>query len=149
MSDQFAAQEPRLSLANLIARLETAAHGDLELTADVYEALGYLTIRQRKWQGGIAWKKRRPGDRRWFSMGRLTENIDSALGRLPPGWWLESMQDQVDWSVDRAPVTSGCHVSLRVGANCVAVGGARTRPLALCAAILRAHVAISSAAAAA
>ena len=78
--------------ATLIARLETAPRGDKELTADVYEALGYLTIRAPKWSGGISWRCRRPGDQRWCAMRDLTERIDDAASIVPEGYC---------WSVHR------------------------------------------------
>jgi hypothetical protein len=121
-----------MNLYILADRCETAADaflGDSELTADIYEALGYEVIRRPRGRNGIAWKYRGNGplynNLRWISMQHLTGKVDDAMGLLP---------DNAQWSLTGGGATFRVTIGNHSGIGC-------TPALALCAAALRAQAA--------
>lgn len=75
-------------LAALVGRLERAECGSRELTADIYEALGYRVKRSlADHEGKIAFRYFH--DSRWLGMRDLTTNLADSLCLLPAGaWWI-------------------------------------------------------------
>jgi hypothetical protein len=115
----------------LAACCEAADQGSADLNADIYEALGYRVVRAPQKPGGIYWRFRGLGKlsneyhSHWEVQQDFTRSLDAAVTLAPKG---------CIWSVHQ----SG-------SASCMdGVGGdnwtrAKTTPLALCAAILRAR----------
>lgn len=103
-----------------------------ELDADIYEALGYDVIRERRHSRGVAWKHRGFGQfgfvSHWTSNLAFTYKLDDAVKLVPEGYAFSLFSDGC---AGVAPIghpddlpTADCH-------------GA-TPALALCAAALRA-----------
>lgn len=112
--------------------LRLTLHGSWELTADLYEWLGYRV--KRSWIGrtdcGVTW--RYLVDSRWQSMLPLTESIDAAVTLIPASF---------EWQVSTSPY--GC-VAILTTINRGQEhfdrhsAGAHTAALAICGAVLRA-----------
>lgn len=123
-------------LAELLERVKAATAGSNDLTADVYEALGYPVKRRREiidkgWKRtrSVAWRYFENG--RWLAMADLSGSIDAALAlteRLLPGWWWLREDGQSIRLV--GPDNGDCYPS--------AVGRHHLVPLAILAALLSA-----------
>jgi hypothetical protein len=107
------------------------APGMADLTADIYEALGYEVIRGGRGGRAYSWKYRGVGplynSDRWVSMNRLTTSIDAAMTLVPEFY-----------NVDLHRVGKGHRACVWRGAKNTSRYAA-TLPLALCAAALRAR----------
>jgi hypothetical protein len=93
----------RADILALAERVEKAPTGCLDLTADVYEALGYEVIRARRPGRGYAWRYRGFGplfnNERWISMARLTSSLDAAMQLVPEGWHVNDLRE--DWRTNK------------------------------------------------
>ena len=119
-------------MRDLIAKLEKAPAGSLDLTADIYEAIGCEVIRAPQTSGGYGWKYRGRGPsghvaERWQAMEDLTESLDAAMKLLPPG------HSEMSASFNEAGASS-----VRIMRPYVYGNGA-TPALAVCVAALRAR----------
>lgn len=131
------------ALEALLARVEGATGSDREIDADIYEALGYTVKRQSK-QIVTGWRSRRTvafryrDGRSWIAMGLLSHSIDditSMIKKELPEW------NAAVW-IDDEPQGSVYPKEQPFPADMDIYAAARTPPLALCAAFLRAKLAI-------
>lgn len=139
------------SFEELAARCEAATGTwyDHALDADIYEALGYSVLRERKSPSGRGWMHRGHGPlgfgSHWCGNRALTYKLDDALTLVPEGA-LWKIDRGMTWSDDRA--ANGQRTDYRAGVGIGDVpatwteGRSFTSPaLALSAAALRARAA--------
>ena len=117
---------------NLIDKLEQADGPDRELDAEIARGIGWGCVMQdpqadHEW---ICWHERyRCGS--WIVLPNYTASIDAAMTLVPEGWNKAMLIE------DGEPVLVGLQLGKR-GEYAEAEGKARTLPLALAAAALRA-----------
>lgn len=129
---------PLTVLAERVERHEEH-ESSADLTADIYEALGYEVIRRPRNGRGFAWKYRGDGplynNARWVSMNWFASSFDAAAALKPVGCTFalgDCNQDDSPWAC----------VTDAEGVDYIATGA--TPILALVAANLRARAASES-----
>lgn len=102
-------------MSDLIARLEAAERGSVDLSLEVWEALG------------------RPKAGAWMS---CTESVDAALALVPRDWYVDLSPPQ--HYADRPTTPAAAYMHSPTGPE-QGRSDAATLPLAICAAVLRAQ----------
>jgi hypothetical protein len=113
-----------------IAALVAAERGSNDLTATVYEALGYSVLRRPAHPRARAWAYLDPDTRRWVAMEFYTTSLDAALKLVP-----ERLYRGVF-----GPMPNGFLAVVSGGQVRGVCEGAPTPELALCIAALRARL---------
>jgi hypothetical protein len=130
-------------MGELLARCEAADGPDRRLDADIYEALGFGVIRDGMHNRSMEWRYKPPGESYWVSLPPLTASIDSSLALverllpLPYGTLNFGLYDgvaQISVDTDDHQTIDGAVVQTTASST----GQARTLPLAILAALLRA-----------
>ena len=87
-----------MTLAEIIAQMEAAAEGSLELDLAIHQALGWELIRFDPGDGDVIEYWRRGEDEIHADQRRskyaYTQSLDAALTLIPEGWFIYGLMDE-------------------------------------------------------